>query len=492
MERNSYIAIDLKSFYASVECVYRGLDPLNTNLVVADTSRTEKTICLAVSPALKTYGVSGRPRLFEVIQKVREVNIERKAKASAHRFRGKSVYKDKLDSDSSLMLDYIAAKPRMAEYVRISSDIYGIYLRHISPEDIHVYSIDEVFIDAAPYLKSSGMDARQFAGMLIREVLKETGVTATAGIGTNMYLAKIAMDIVAKHIPADKGGVRIAQLDETSYRKELWSHRPVSDFWRIGKGYERRLAQNGMFTMGDVARCSEKNEELLYRLFGVNAELLIDHAWGWEPCTMKAVKDYVPESGSVSISQVLAEPYPFAKALIVAKEMATSLAFELTSRGLMTKCVGLNVNYDVSNVSDYSGSICSDWYGRTVPVPVHASVSLKNGTCSVKNITAAIGRLFESIVNKNLYVRRITLAAADEKNGAVSAKEVQLDLFADDEVAGRERRTEEIEERQANSRQKAILEIRDKYGKNAILAAMDLQDGATAVIRNQQIGGHNA
>ena len=499
MSPRTCIAIDLKSFYASVECVDRGLNPLTMNLVVADESRTEKTICLAVSPSLKAYGIPGRARLFEVIQRVREVNGERLDRAPRHRFRGKSASAPELAKNPSLELDYIVAVPRMARYMEVSSRIYGIYLRHVAPEDIHVYSIDEVFIDATSYLKLYRVTAREFAMKLIREVLAETGITATAGIGTNLYLCKVAMDIVAKHIPADPDGVRIAELDEQSYRETLWTHRPLTDFWRVGHGYARRLESRGMRTMGDVARMSVKNEDVLYRMFGVNAELLIDHAWGWEPVTIAEIKSYRPESSSLSSGQVLKEPYDFAKAKLVAKEMADQLALSLAEKRLVADQLVLMVGYDVENMRDpsrrsrYKGEIHVNHYGREVPKGVHGSVNFGRHTASSWLMVEAAARIFERAADPDLLVRRITVVANHVLSEADADRQTsgpeQPDLFPDDELAKREAEAESARDREKRL-QNAILDIRHKLGKNAILKGMNLLDGATARERNRQVGGH--
>ncbi|MDE7400327.1 MAG: DNA methylase [Oscillospiraceae bacterium] len=491
----AYIAIDLKSFYASVECVERGLNPLTTNLVVADESRTEKTICLAVTPALKALGVGGRPRLFEVIQKVREINRERKRKSPGGMLGIKSYDSEELKNHPSYRLDFITAPPQMAKYMEISSRIYGIYLKYVAPEDIHVYSIDEVFIDAAPYLPALGISAREFARMMIADVLKSTGITATAGIGTNLYLCKIAMDIIAKHIPPDKDGVRIAELDEQSYRKRLWNHCPLTDFWRVGSGYSKKLEQHGMFTMGDVARCSLDNEELLYRLFGVNAELLIDHAWGWESCTIADIKSYSPESSSISTGQVLQEPYSFEKGLLIVREMADLLSLDLVEKRLVTDQIVLTVGYDAENLLpekmlDFCGGITSDHYGRCVPKPVHGSINLDCQTSSTRKIVKAAAELYEKIVRKNLTVRRIYIVAnrvVNEENVFEVAAE-QLDLFTDYEQIERENKMLEREKEM----QKAVIKIKRKFGKNAVLKGMNLEDGGTTIVRNGQVGGHRA
>lgn len=507
MTEKSYIAIDLKSFYASVECMERGLDPMKTNLVVADESRTEKTICLAVSPSLKAYGIPGRPRLFEVVQKVREVNEKRRQQAPGGRLKGSSALDGELKRDPALAVDYIVAPPQMARYMEISARIYEVYLRYIAPEDMHVYSIDEVFIDATGYLGTYRMTARDLAMKLILEVLAETGITATAGIGTNLYLAKIAMDIVAKHIQPDGNGVRIAQLDEAVYRRLLWVHRPLTDFWRVGRGYAKKLEEYGLFTMGDIARCSVGkpgeyyNEELLYRLFGVNAELLIDHAWGWEPCTMADIKAYKPRSSSVGSGQVLHCPYPFEKARLVAQEMADLLVLDLVDKRLVTDQVVLTVGYDIENLRDqgrrqqYRGKIRTDRYGRAVPVHAHGTANLDQYTSSTRRITKAVTELFDRIVDADLLVRRITMAATHViPETEIPEKEQfeQLDLFTDYAVRSRQRAREEEELGRERSVQEALLAIKKKYGKNAVLKGMNLQEGATARDRNRQIGGHKA
>lgn len=495
MECRQYIAIDLKSFYASQECVERGLDPLTTNLVVADESRTEKTICLAVSPSLKAYGVSGRARLFEAIQRVGEVNALRRAKAPRGVFSGKSYDANALQADPALEVDFIIAKPRMASYMACSAKIYEVYLKYIAPEDIHVYSIDEVFIDATPYLKTYGMTAHELARKLIREVLAATGITATAGIGTNLYLCKVAMDIVAKKMPADADGVRIAELDEISYRKQLWDHRPLTDFWRVGVGYAKKLEQHGMRTMGDVARCSLgkegdfHNENLLYKLFGVNAELLIDHAWGWEPCTLAHIKAYKPTTNSISSGQVLQRPYAFEEAKLVAREMADALAMDLLDKGLVTDQIVLTVGYDRVNVTeDYRGAISKDPYGRKIPKHAHGTANLPRQSASVRLIVDAVMELFDRQVDPALLCRRITLSAnrvIPEGRIAPSQGE-QMDLFS-----GPDQGLDAALEREKR-RQQAVLQIRKKYGSNAILKGMNYQEGATARERNQQIGGHRA
>ena len=486
MQPRTYIAIDLKSFYASVECAARGLDPLLTNLVVADASRTEKTICLAVSPSLKAYGIPGRARLFEVVQQVKKINDARLRKAPGRRFSGVATYDPDVKSDPSKALGYLIAPPRMRHYMETSAKIYNIYLKYVSSEDIHVYSVDEVFIDATQYLRIYGLSAHDLAMKMVRNVLSETGITATAGIGTNMYLAKIAMDIEAKHSEPDSDGVRIAALDEMSFRRKYWDHRPLTDFWRIGHGLARRLEEGGMMTLGDVARRSLTNPESLYRMFGVNAELLIDHAWGWEPCLISDIKAYRPDEHSLSNGQVLSEPYTFAKARVVALEMTDLLVMEMVSKKLVADQMVLTVGYDTESLSDktvavkYHGPVTNDWYGRPVPKPAHGSVNLGRQTSSTDLIMKAMGELFDRTVDRNLLVRRMYVVAnhiVDEN----AADGVQLDLFEEEPDMERER-----------SRQEAILEIRRKFGKNAILKGMNFEEGATAKDRNKQIGGHKA
>lgn len=486
MQPRTYIAIDLKSFYASVECAARGLDPLLTNLVVADASRTEKTICLAVSPSLKAYGIPGRARLFEVVQQVKKINDARLRKAPGRRFSGVATYDPDVKSDPSKALGYLIAPPRMRHYMETSAKIYNIYLKYVSSEDIHVYSVDEVFIDATQYLRIYGLSAHDLAMKMVRDVLSETGITATAGIGTNMYLAKIAMDIEAKHSDPDRDGVRIAALDEMSFRRKYWDHRPLTDFWRIGHGLARRLEEGGMMTLGDVARRSLTNPESLYRMFGVNAELLIDHAWGWEPCLISDIKAYRPDEHSLSNGQVLSEPYTFAKARVVALEMTDLLVMEMVSKKLVADQMVLTVGYDTESLSDktvaakYHGPVTNDWYGRPVPKPAHGSVNLGRQTSSTDLIMKAMGELFDRTVDRNLLVRRMYVVAnhiVDEN----AADGVQLDLFEEEPDMERER-----------SRQEAILEIRRKFGKNAILKGMNFEEGATAKDRNKQIGGHKA
>lgn len=503
----TYIAIDLKSFYASVECRERSRDPLTTNLVVADPSRTEKTICLAVSPSLKKYGLSGRARLFEVIQKVNAANNIRKLKAPNHVFSGSSDDSTELQKNPSLKIDYIIAPPRMARYMEYSTKIYNIYLKYIAPEDIHIYSIDEVFIDVTHYLSTYNMTARELAMTMIQDILDTTGITATAGIGTNMYLCKIAMDIVAKHIEPDKNGVRIAELDEMSYRRLLWNHKPLTDFWRVGRGYSKKLEKIGLYTMGDIARCSigkstdYYNEELLYKLFGINAELLIDHAWGYEPCTMEDVKAYKPETNSISSGQVLHCPYEFDKARLVVKEMIDLMALDLVDKGLVTNQIVLTIGYDIENMTDknrsqsYKGTVTTNYYGKKVPKPAHGTTNLPKQTSSTTLITNAVMELYDKIVNKKLLIRRINIVAnklVDEHSVKNANKYEQLDLFTDYEILKKQREKENAKSEREKRVQNTILDIKKKFGKNAILKGMNLQEGATAKDRNNQIGGHKA
>ena len=506
-DNRTYIAIDLKSFYASVECVGRGLDPLTTNLVVADKSRTEKTICLAVSPSLKAYGIPGRPRLFEVVQKVKEANAVRRAEAPEKILKGASSDAVELKRNPELAIDYLVAPPRMAHYMECSTQIYEVYLKYVAPEDIHVYSIDEVFMDITAYLNTYRMTPKEFAGMVIQDVLQTTGITATAGIGTNLYLCKIAMDIVAKHTEPDKNGVRIAQLDEMSYRRLLWAHRPITDFWRVGRGYAKRLREVGIYTMGDVARCSigrqgeYYNEELLYKLFGINAELLIDHAWGYEPCTIEQIKAYQPEAKSVGSGQVLTCPYSFDKARLVIKEMADLLALDLVDKGLVTDQIVLTVGYDRENLDDserrrqYKGEVTTDRYGRKIPKHAHGTANLDRQTSSAALITKAVIELYDRIVNKNLLIRRLTMAAGrvvPEDSVQKEESFEQLDLLTDYAERDRKRAEEEARLEREKKMQKAVLDIKKKYGKNAILKGMNLEEGATAKERNSRIGGHKA
>ncbi len=507
MENKTYIAIDLKSFYASVECVERGLNPMTTHLVVADKSRTEKTICLAVTPSLKALGIPGRARLFEVSAKVREVNAERQQNAPRRVFTGSSFDATVLNAHPEYRLDFIVAPPRMAHYMEFSTRIYQIYLKYIAPEDIHVYSIDEVFIDATDYLGIYKLSARELAMKMILDVLESTGITATAGIGTNLYLCKIALDIQAKHIPADHNGVRIAELDEMSYRRLFWSHRPLTDFWRIGKGYAKKLEDHGLYTMGDIARCSlgsvadRYNEDMLYKLFGVNAELLIDHAWGYEPCTIADIRAYKPESNSLGSGQVLKCPYTFQKAKLVVREMADSLALDLVDKKLMTDQIVLTVGYDVENLSDpgirggYSGAVTTDRYGRQIPKHANGTANLGKYSSSSKVIIDAASGLFERITDKKLLIRRLYLTANRVKGEGSVPEDTggeQLDIFTDYTKEEEKRKAEALELARERKKQEAMLDIKRKYGKNAILKGMNLEDGATAQDRNQQIGGHKA
>ena len=506
-KQKTYIAIDLKSFYASVECKERNRDPLTTNLVVADKSRTEKTICLAVTPSLKSYGIPGRPRLFEVVQKVREANNKRRWKAPNRTFNGSSDDMAELDANPALEIDYIVAPPRMAYYMEYSTKIYNVYLKYVAPEDIFPYSIDEVFMDVTDYLQTYRMTARELAMTMIQDVLKTTGITATAGIGTNMYLCKIAMDIVAKHIEPDKNGVRIAELDEMSYRKKLWSHRPITDFWRVGKGYAKKLEEHGLYTMGDIARCSIGkpnelyNEELLYKLFGINAELLIDHAWGYEPCTMEQVKAYKPETNSVSSGQVLHCPYDYEKARLIVKEMTDQMVLDLVDKGVVTDQLVLTIGYDIENLSNanlrnqYKGEVTIDRYGRKVPKHAHGTANLEKKTSSTRLITNAVMDLYDRVVDENLLVRRITITAnklVDEKSVKQEDEYQQLDLFTDYEALKKKQAEEEEKLERERRMQEAMLSIKKKFGKNAVLKGMNLEEGATAKDRNEQIGGHKA
>ena len=502
-----YIAIDLKSFYASVECVERGLDPLTANLVVADSSRTEKTICLAVSPSLKSYGISGRARLFEVVQRVGEVNRQRKMRQPDRMLKGSSIYDPELKEHPEMEVDYLVAPPRMALYMDYSTRIYQVYLKYFAPEDMHTYSIDEIMACATDYMAAYGITAAELAAKIIRDVYETTGITATAGIGTNLYLCKVAMDIVAKHVEPDENGVRIAQLDEMTYRRLLWDHRPLTDFWRVGPGYARKLEANGMFTMGDVARCSLgkngefHNEDLLYGLFGVNAELLIDHAWGYEPCTMADIKSYRPENNSIVSGQVLSCPYTFEKARLVIREMADLLALDLVEKRLVTDQIVLTVGYDIENLNDparrkeYRGEVVTDRYGRRIPKHAHGTGNLDRQTSSAKLIIEETLELYDRIMNRKLLIRRISLTAnhlADES--AVKEKTVyeQMDLFTDYAALEKEREKEQAALERERKMQKAVLDIRRKFGKNAILKGMNLEEGATARDRNGKIGGHQA
>lgn len=501
METRTYIAIDLKSFYASVECRARNLDPMTTNLVVADPSRTEKTICLAVSPSLKQYSIPGRARLFEVVQKVKEVNAARLQRAPGHRFEDASCDDTELKAHPELELDYVVAPPQMALYMKKSTEIYNVYLKYIAPEDIVVYSIDEVFMDVTNYLETYHLSARELAMKMILDVLQTTGITATAGIGTNLFLAKVAMDVMAKRIPADANGVRIAELDEQKFRSELWSHRPLTDFWRVGRGYAKKLEAHGMLTMGDVARCSVKNEDLLYKLFGKNAELLIDHAWGWEPCTIPAIKAYKPSTNSLSSGQVLQCPYDAGKARLVVREMADLMVLDLVDKGLVTNQIVLTLGYDIENLTDperrkkYHGEVVTDGYGRQIPKHAHGTINLDGHTSSTKKIMCAVTELFDRIVNQDLLIRRLTLVAnnvIDEASAGKNNTFEQMDLFTDYAAQEAKQKTEQAELERERKIQEVTLALKKKYGKNAVLKAMNLEEGATAKERNAQIGGHKA
>ena len=500
-KRKTYIAIALKSFYASVECIQRELDPMTTNLVVADQSRTEKTICLAVSPSLKQYGISGRARLFEAIAQVKQANAARQYRAPGRSFTGSSYDARELDAHPELSIDYIVAPPRMQLYMETSAAIYNIYLKYVAPEDIHVYSIDEVFIDATAYLKTYGLSGEEFARKLILEVLQTTGITATAGIGTNLFLCKVAMDIVAKHIPADENGVRIAQLDEMQFRLKLWNHRPLTDFWRVGHGISRKLEAHGLYTMGDVARCSLQNEDLLYKLFGVNAELLIDHAWGWEPCTIADIKAFKPSSNSLGSGQVLHCAYTAQKSRLVLREMADLLVLDLVDKHLVTDQIVVTVGYDIENMTDperrkaYTGEVVTDHYGRKIPKHAHGTANLGKFTSSTKRILQAVDELYDQIVDDTLLVRRLNIVAcriADEAHIPACEPLEQLDLFSDYAVQDRKFEEEASATEREKRRQQAMLAIKKKYGKNAILKGMNLEEGPTARDRNAQIGGHKA
>ena len=497
VQENIYLSIDLKSFYASVECKERGLDPLTTNLVVADSSRTEKTICLAVSPSLKEYGIPGRARLYQVIQRVKEINIERKRKIQDCEFIESSYDGLKLKENDNLKLDFIIAPPRMKYYMKYSTNIYNIYLKYFSKEDIYSYSIDEVFIDVTHYLKTYKLSPKELATKVIQDVYETTGITATCGIGTNMYLSKVAMDIGAKHVKPDKYGVRIAELDEDSYRKILWTHRPIMDFWRVGKGYAKKLEKNFIYTMGDVAKVSVENEELLYKLFGVNAELLIDHAWGWEPCTIKDIKEYRPISSSISSGQVLHCPYNYEKTKIIVKEMAELLSLDLVEKRLVTSQIVLEIGYDIDNLiipkirDNYNGEITSDRYGRKIPKHAHGTINLEHKTSSTKAIINSVIELYSRIVNKDLLIRRITITAnnvveENENENKDSNKFEQTNLFINYEQEENKTKKEKLEK----EIQKAMINIKRKYGKNAILKGMNFQEGATTIDRNTQVGGH--
>ena len=501
--QRTYIAIDLKSYYASVECMERGLDPMTTNLVVADLRRTEKTICLAVSPSLKAYGIPGRARLFEVVERVKEVNAERRRKAGGNLFE-KSYDSRELAADPSRAVGYLVAPPQMAKYIQISTQIYNVYLKYIAPEDIHVYSIDEVMMDVTSYLETYHMTARELAKAMILDVLRTTGITATAGIGTNLYLCKVAMDIMAKHVAPDEDGVRIAELDEMSYRRQLWAHRPLTDFWRVGRGYAKKLEAIGIYTMGDIAKCSigklneYYNEELLYQMFGINAELLIDHAWGWEPCRMQDIKAYRPETNSISSGQVLQCPYPYDKARLVVREMAEAVAMDLLEKRLVTDQLTLTVGYDIENTAggNFRGEIVTDRYGRKIPKHAHGTANLPRKTSSVRSITDAILGIYDGKVNPKLSVRRITITAnkivSEDDVPQEAEAPVQFNLFDDIAAQEQQHKEEEIRLERERKIQEAMLGIKKKFGKNAILNGGSYLDGATARERNGQIGGHKA
>ncbi len=494
-----YVCIDLKSFYASVECIERGLDPLTTNLVVADSSRTEKTICLAITPPLKQYGLGGRARLFEVVQKVKEINSQRKRKNHYRSFTGKSYNDIELKQDLRKELDFIIAPPRMAYYMEYSTKIYNIYLKHIAPEDIFVYSIDEVFCDITNYLKYGSLTPKEFTTNLIQEVYRKTGITATAGIGSNLFLAKVAMDVVAKHQKPNAYGVRIAELDEMTYRKELWSHQPITDIWRVGRGIANKLHQYHIDTMGDIARCSIENEDLLYCLFGVNAEILIDHAWGYEPCTMKSIKNYKPTSKSIHSGQVLSCPYTYEKAKLIVREMADLLALDLVSKKLVTDQLTLTIGYDIKNITDrnipYDGEVVTDMYGRKIPKHAHGTIHISHKTSSSKEIMKQMVTLYEQITNRYLFIKRIHLSAIhvtkeEQENEKIHYE--QLELFTDTEEQNRRIDNQKKEEQEERILQEVLLNMKEKYGKNAILKGMSLKEGATTKERNVQIGGHHA
>lgn len=501
MKSRIYIAFDLKSFYASVECRERGLDPMDTNLVVADESRTDKTICLAVTPSLKSFGIPGRGRLFEVRQRMTEINAERRFCAPQHRLCGTSCFSSELQANPALAADFITAPPRMALYMEYSTRIYTIYMKYAAPEDIVVYSIDEVFMDVTDYLAAFHLTPHALAAKIIQDVFSETGITATAGIGTNLFLCKAAMDIVAKHIPPDENGVRIAGLDEMSYRRTLWTHRPLTDFWRVGRGYARKLMENGMFTMGDVALCSVTHEDLLYTLFGKNAELLIDHAWGWEPCTIKDIKNYRPASQSLGSSQVLPCPYSPEKARLVLQEMADLLVLDLTDKSLVTDQLVITVGYDIENLSDpkracnYRGPVVLDPYGRRIPKHAHGTASLNHHTASAREIMSAAGELFDRIVNPDLLIRRLSVTAnhtLPESTASQSIRYEQLDLFTDYADLENRYNQEQAALKREKKLQQTMLAIKKKYGRNSIVRGMSLEGGATARERNKQIGGHKA
>ena len=496
---NQYIAIDLKSFYASVECIERGLDPMTTNLVVADGSRTEKTICLAVSPSLKSYGVPGRPRLFEVVAKVREANAARRWSAPGRRLIGATYDHRILLEDPRLAVDYIVAPPRMALYIDYSTRIYQVYLKYFSPDDIHVYSIDEVFIDATHYLKTYKKTARELAEVVIKDVLNSTGITATVGIGTNMYLCKVAMDIVAKRMKPDEHGARIAELDEMSYRRILWEHRPLTDFWRVGRGYTKKLESHGIYTMGDVALTSVKNEDLLYKLFGINAELLIDHAWGYEPCTIADIKAYKPMSKSLNSGQVLHCPYDAEGGRLIVREMCDLLVLDMVDKGVATNQLTLTIGYDADSLknpsSPYLGEVTVDYYGRAIPKHAHGSVNFPLHTSSTEEIMEGVLKLYDRIINPNLLIRRVNISVNNlirESERCDDIENEQMDLFTDYDKKDREKKAKKARYDREKSKQNALIAIKKKYGGNAVLRGMNLTEGATTIDRNKQIGGHKA
>lgn len=500
-KKKTYIAIDLKSFYASVECVARGLDPLTTNLLVADVSKTEKTICLAVTPSLKAHGISGRARLFEAVQQVKMVNAQRKAKLRGKDFEGSSYDDIELKKNPNLAVDYIAAPPRMALYRECSAKIVAIYLKYVSIDDLYAYSIDEVFIDATPYLDNHKMNAHDFARMLIQDVLSSSGVTATAGIAENMYLCKVALDITAKHIPPDKDGVRIAELDTMTYRRTLWTHKDLTDFWMIGSGIAKRLNKLGLYTMGDVARCSIQNEERLYKEFGKNAQYIIDQAWGWEPVTIADIKAYKPESTSVSSGQVLTRPYTFDETKVIVREMTESLVLGLVEKGVVTDQIVLHIGYDIDNLKDpkrraaYTGTIEVDRYGREIPKHARGTANMGKHTSSTRLVMEKTLELFDRIADPKLLTRRLNITAnhliGEDEVVKVSAPQ-QLTLFDDPEELERKQAEEDAAEEKERRIQKAMIQIKDRYGANAILKGTNFQDGATARERNETIGGHKA
>ena len=494
--QRQYIAIDLKSFYASVECAERNLDPLKTNLVVADSSRTEKTICLAVSPSLKQYGIPGRARLFEVIQAVKKINYERLKRCPGHKFKGKSFDDDELKRNPYLELDFVIACPQMSHYIKKSTEIYQVYLKYIDSNDIHVYSIDEMFADVTKYLKTYKKNAAQIASMLVKEVYEKTGITATAGVGDNMYLAKVALDILAKHAPENEDGVRVATLTEQSYREKLWDHLPLTDFWRVGRGLTKRLFKHGLLTMGDIARQSLIDEDVLYQEFGVNAELLIDHAWGYEPTTMEDVKSYEPENNSLSIGQVLPGPYEYEKAKLIIKEMAESLSLDMVAKGLLTDQIAISIGYDVKDLVQDNIVLDKDWYGRDIPKGNHSSINIGQFTSSTALITEASVRLFDRLVNKKLHVRRMYIVATRvikiSEIKKIERDYQQLNLFVDYDELEKKKEVQKKDLEEENRLQQTILKIKKKYGKNKVLKGHDLEEGGTTIERNSQIGGHKA